>query len=136
MIQIRREFAVDVPLLVPWRHLADVEHWPSWARHIKRAQITPTGALTLQSKGTFHLSNGIRSRFRMVEYNPPHNWRWVGPFLWLSVSYDHRFESIAPSRTKLIWIIEARGLGSSILVVPFAAIYNLNLDKAVPRLVS
>lgn len=135
MIEIRREFVVDVPLTVAWRHLADVEHWPSWALHIKRAQVVPAGTLTPHTSGTFHLSHGLRSTFEMAEYNPPRSWRWVGPVLWLSVSYDHRFETIAGNRTKLIWVVEVRGVGSSTLGAAFAALYERNLDKAVPKLV-
>ncbi|MCI0712114.1 MAG: SRPBCC family protein, partial [Chloroflexi bacterium] len=101
---IRCEFEVDAPLETAWQHLAQVERWPSWARHIRRVELKPPGDLTLQTSGTFHLSNGVRSTFKMVELNPPHHWKWVGQFLWITVHYDHIFEPINDQRTRLIWV--------------------------------
>jgi len=136
MTRIRREFTVDVPLAAAWQHLASVERWPSWAKHIRRAELVPHGQLTSQSSGAFHLGNGIRSTFRMAEYNPHHNWKWVGHFLWLSVSYDHRFYELAAERTKLVWVVEIKGVGESSFGRAFAAIYRRNLDKAIPNLIA
>jgi hypothetical protein len=132
--RIRREFTVDVPLLVAWRHLANVEQWPSWAKHIKSVSLVPAGELTPVSSGTFHLNNGIRSTFRMAVYNPPHNWQWIGPFLWLTVYYDHQFEAIDSQRTKLTWRVDAEGWGELLFGRLFATIYNMNLNKAIPQL--
>ncbi len=42
---IYREFAVDIPLRQAWQHLARVEQWPSWAKHIKRVEMQPAGEL-------------------------------------------------------------------------------------------
>jgi len=136
MTRISREFTVYVPLAVAWQHLASVEGWPSWAKHIRRAELTPRGQLTSQSSGTFHLGNGVRSTFKMAEYNPHNNWKWVGRFLWLSVSYDHRFQSLAAEQTKLIWTIEVEGVGERSLGRVFVAIYRRNLDKAIPNLIA
>ena len=72
----------------------------------------------------------------MTEINPPRNWKWVGTFLWLVVHYDHRFERMDEQRTKLTWIVSADGIGVSVLGRLFAAIYNSNLDKAIPCLIS
>jgi len=33
---VRREFTVDVPVQRAWDHLANVNAWTSWAKHIKR----------------------------------------------------------------------------------------------------
>ncbi len=78
---IHREFVVDAPLQDARRHLAQVERWPSWARHITSVELDPPGDLTRQSSSALHLSNGIRSRFKLVELNPPKHWKWVGPFI-------------------------------------------------------
>lgn len=133
---IRREFTVDVPLETAWNYLAQVEQWPSWAKHIKFVTLAPKGELTLQSKGAFHLANGIKSEFRMAELNPPRNWKWVGPVLWLMIHYDHQFEAIDRQRTKLIWIVSAEGFGASIFGKFFAAIYGRNLNRAIPNLIA
>ncbi|MFN8492459.1 MAG: SRPBCC family protein [Caldilineaceae bacterium] len=133
---IRREFTVDAPLARAWQHLAQVEQWPTWAKHIHRVELTPKGELTHDTKGSFHLRNGLRSTFQMTEFNPMRNWQWVGPFLWLTVYYDHQFEPVNEQRTKLIWVIGAEGFGVALFGRLFAAIYNQNLNQAIPRLVA
>ncbi len=133
---IRREFDVDVPLTTAWRHLAQVEQWPTWARHIKHVELNPKGELTLSTVGSFRLVNGVKSDFKMTEINPFQNWKWIGPFLWLVIQYDHRFERMDGRRTRLTWLVSAEGFGVSVLGKLFAAIYNRNLDKAIPLLIS
>jgi len=77
----------------------------------------------------------MRSTFRMIEFHPPHNWKWRGPFLWLSVDYDHRFEPAPGGGTRMIWLLEASGFAVGSLGRLFAAIYARNLDRAIPRLI-
>lgn len=136
MIQIHREFFVDIPSVVAWRHLVSVRGWPSWAKHIRRVELSPSGVLTSQSTGVFYLKNHVRSEFKMAEYHPPHSWKWIGRFLWLSVSYDHRFEPVTTDRTKLIWTVEVDGIGASTFGRAFALLYCRNLDQAIPALVA
>jgi hypothetical protein len=133
---IRREFTVDVPLPRAWEHLARIEEWPSWAPHIKRIELQPPGDLSPQSMGVIHLSNGLKPAFRVTEFNPPHNWKWVGFFLWLTVLYNHWFESLDPGHTKLTWIVQAQGFGARLLGPLFAKIYRRSLEKAVPLLIA
>jgi hypothetical protein len=133
---LRREFTVDLPRARAWHHLAQLERWPSWARHIRRIEVTPAGELGSQTTGVIHLTNGIKSVFRMTEFNPPQNWKWVGRFLWATVEYDHVFEELGPEKTRLIWTIAAERFAVSILGKLFARIYNKNLDTAVPLLVA
>jgi hypothetical protein len=110
---IQRDFVVEAPLEAAWQHLAQVEKWPSWAKHIRHVELTPKGELTPSSKGRFHLANGIKSEFRMTELNPRRNWKWVGPFLWLMVHYDHQFEAIDKQHTKMTWIVGVEGFGAA-----------------------
>ena len=133
---LRREFTVDMPLKNAWQHLARVERWPSWAKHIKQIDVQPPGELGPKSAGVIRLSNGVKSTFTMTEFNPSRNWKWVGGFLWLTVHYDHRFEQINPQQTKLVWIIEAEGVGVSLFGKLFAKIYDKNLTTAIPALVA
>lgn len=135
MIQLlQRDFVVGVSIQEAWSHLTNVEHWPIWARHIRAVHLEPKGRLTRTTIGRFHLSNGVRSEFKVTEYRPPLGWKWQGPFLWLSVSYDHQFEAIGADQTRMIWTVAAEGFGTSVLGRVFAVIYNRNLDKAIPRL--
>ena len=133
---VRREFEVDIPLATAWKHLAQVERWPTWARHIEHVELNPKGELTLSTVGSFRLANGLKSDFKMTEINPSRNWKWAGPFLWLVVHYDHRFERMDERRTKLTWLVSADGFGVSVFGRLFATIYNRNLDQAIPCLIS
>src|SRR5258707_9963706 len=139
---LRREFTVELPLEKAWRHLARVEQWPSWAKHIKRVEVQPPGDLEPGSTGRLHLVNGIKSGWRgstatftVTEFNPYRNWKWVAGFLWLTCHYDHRFEMLNPTKTKLTWVIEGQGFGKSVIGRLFAKIYSKSLDRAIPRLV-
>ena len=131
---IKREFVVEVPVRQAWSHLARVTAWPTWARHIRTIEVEPVGDLRLGSKGRIHLRNGIRSEFRVVEFSPYSNWKWVGPFLWLTVHYDHRFEPDGLGRTRLTWIVDAEGLGVSVVGWLFAKVYTSSMERAIPHL--
>jgi len=131
---LQKEFIVEASIQRAWDHLTGVENWPSWAPHIRRAELKPEGALTAESTGRFHLANGIKSDFQMTDFHPPHAWVWTGPFLWLNVSYDHRFEAVGDERTRMTWIVSADGFAVSLLGRVFAATYKRNLETAVPRL--
>jgi hypothetical protein len=139
---LRREFRVELPLEKAWQHLARVEQWPSWAKHIKQIDVQPPGELGLKSTGRLHLNNGVKSgwpgscaAFTVTEFNPYHNWKWVAPFLWLKCHYDHFFEELNPTQTKLTWVIEAKGFGKSVIGRLFAKVYSKSLDRAIPLLV-
>jgi hypothetical protein len=133
---VRRDFIVDAPLAAAWDHLARVEAWPSWARHIRQIRLDPPGPLTAGSRGVIRLKGGIRSTFRMTELDPPRSWKWAGPFLWVTVHYDHRFEPAGERRTRLVFVVEAEGLGASVVGRLFGALYARNLDRAIPNLVA
>jgi hypothetical protein len=74
---------VDLPLEKAWQHLARVEQWPSWAKHIKRVELQPAGELGLNSTGRMLLTNGMKTTWKVTEFNPGRNWIWVGDLLWL-----------------------------------------------------
>jgi uncharacterized membrane protein len=135
-VLMRREFVVDVPLERAWEHLARIEAWPSWAKHIKSVTVEPPGQFSPSTVGVFHLTNGMTARFAMTEIVPKNNWKWIGKFLWLTVHYDHRFEPINDARTKIEFIIEIKGFANLVLGKLFAAIYGKNLDRAIPNLVA
>jgi len=130
---LTREFVVNVPVETAWQRLAEIECWPNWARHIKKIEVEPRGPLSASSKGIIHLRNGLRSRFEVREFNPYRNWAWVGPFLWLSVRYDHAFEAAGEHRARLKWTLQADGLASALVGPFFARLYRRNLDEAIPR---
>ena len=131
---LRREFTVELPREKAWHYLAHIEKWPSWARHITQVLVQPPGELGPQSAGYFVLTNGMKPVFRMTEFNPYRNWKWVGGFLWLTIDYDHRFEELSPTRTKLTFELQGKGIGVSVLGRLFAKIYSRSLDRAIPLL--
>jgi hypothetical protein len=132
---IHRSFEVDLSVDAAWRHLAHVTGWPSWARHIRRIDVNPPGALTAASVGIIHLTNGVKSTFRVTTFDPPRRWTWAGRFLWLDVCYDHEFEPIGKRKSRLVWSVIVTGWGSSTLGRLFAFAYRRDLDRAIPRLV-
>src|SRR5581483_10572331 len=71
---LRREFTVELPRERAWQHLARVEQWPSWAKHIKRVELRPPSELGPGSTGRLRLSNGGQVRWTVTEFNPYRNW--------------------------------------------------------------
>lgn len=128
---LQREFVVDLPLEKAWQHLARVEHWPSWAKHIKRVELQPGGELGLNSTGRMLLTNGLKPTWKVTAFNPYRNWIWVGDFLWLAVYYDHRFEELHATQTKITFALEANGCGKSVFGRLFAKVYSKTLDRAI-----
>ncbi len=132
---LRREFVVELPVDAAWHYLARVEQWPSWARHIKQVDVQPPGELGPTSTGRMLLTNGLKPTWTVVEFNPYCNWKWVGDFLWLTVDYDHLFEQLTPTQTKITFVIEAKGIGVSVLGRLFAKVYSRSLDPAIELLI-
>jgi hypothetical protein len=133
---LNRQFTVDQPLVQAWQHLARAERWPTWAQHIKQLELQPPGEVGPNTTVRLTLINGIKSTLTVVEFNLHRNWKWVGRFLWLRISFDHRFEEQNPTQTKLIWIVEAEGLGVTLFTRLLARFYGPNLDRAIPLLVA
>ena len=119
-----------------WQHLARVEQWPNWAKHIKQVEMQPPGELGPESTGRMLLTNGLKPVWTVTEFNPYRNWKWVGNFLWLTVYYDHHFEEVNSTQTKITFVVEATGFGVSVLGRLFAKVYSKNLDPAIALLVN
>jgi hypothetical protein len=132
---LEKRFSARVSVADAWAHLEKIEKWPTWAKHIRRAELSPPGTLVPESRGAIWLTNGVRSTFRMEELNPGVGWKWVGPFLWIKVHYDHQFRSRGPGETEVTFILDAEGFGVSVFGRLFAAVYRRNLERAVPNLV-
>ena len=131
---VNRDFVVDASIEIAWAHFGKIEQWPSWAKHIKDVKLSPSGDISHNSVGSLRLTNGIESEFRVTEFQLHHNWKWKGPFLWMRMEYDHRFEPLGYDKTKFTWIIEGEGIGVSTIGRVFAWQYKRNLNKAIPLL--
>ena len=133
---LRRSFKAAVTPAQAWAHLEKVSEWPTWAHHIRSIELTPPGVLEPTTQGVIHLTNGIRTTFRMEELNRGKNWQWRGPFLWLMVHYDHRIERVSNAECEITFVIKVEGFAAPIFGRIFAAIYSLNLNRAIPRLIA
>lgn len=133
---IKREFIVNAALDDAFAHLAQVEKWPSWAKHIQRVELEPTGPVTATTQGALYLTNGIKTHFQMINFDPPQSWEWVGKFLWLTIAYDHRLMAASDSTTQIAFIVKVEGIGVSTIGRLFAAVYKANLNRAIPNLIA
>jgi hypothetical protein len=133
---IDESFEVAVPLSLAWDHLAQVENWPTWAKHIKSVVRTPAGPLSIDTQATVRLTNGMTSTFKMIEFAPPSHWKWRGSLLGAQIYYDHVFSEIAPGQTGVQFTVDASGRQVTILGGIFASMYRRNLRGAVPLLIA
>jgi len=70
----------------------------------------------------------------MEELNPRKNWKWAGPFIWLTVHYDHQFTRAGPEETEIAFVLDGEGFAVGLFGRLFAKIYAANLDRAIPNL--
>jgi hypothetical protein len=133
---INRALVVDISRERAWRHLARVESWPSWAKHIKAVELTPPGDIGAQSRGVLRLRNGLTTRFQVQELVQFNHWMWVGRVLWLTVAYDHTFTALTSQRTQIAFLVALEGWGVPLVGRLFAAIYDRYLDTAIPYLIA
>jgi hypothetical protein len=132
---VDKSFAVRAPLEVAWNHLAQIEGWSSWAKHIRSVVKSPPGPLSRDTHGTLRLANGVRTTFRMIEFEPPRHWKWAGSFLGSEILYDHIFSEDKPNQTTIRFTVDAGG-GSAVFIRGiFGWIYRKNLERAVPLLI-
>jgi hypothetical protein len=96
---------------------------------------SPAGPLCFNSRATLKLSNGMKTTFQMVEFDPPRQWKWVGSFLGSPILYDHIFSPTEPGQTTVRFTVDVGGGPGAFLRGIFGHIYRKNLDRAVPLLV-
>jgi hypothetical protein len=133
---VQQEFVVDAPLETAWDHLAHVERWPTWAKHIKRVELKPPGEVGPDSEGKIYLRMAPASTFKVSEFARHERWKWVGPFLWMIVYYDHTFEPVDATHTRMAFVVDGEGFGVGVFGRIFGAVYNANLRRAIPNLVA
>jgi hypothetical protein len=59
----------------------------------------------------------------------------AGPFLWITIHYDHRFRSLGPWETELTFSLDGEGRAVGVVGPIFACVYARNLDRAISPLV-
>lgn len=128
-------FVVRAPLEVAWNHVAEVENWPTWARHIRSVRKVPPGPLSSSSRGTLRLANGIATRFEMIEFERLEHWKWASRFFGSQILYDHIFSQLQPEQTTIRFTVDITGALGVLIGGIFGRIYRKNLERAVPLLV-
>ncbi|MFZ0821377.1 MAG: SRPBCC family protein [Candidatus Acidiferrales bacterium] len=132
---VDKSFVVRTQLDTVWNHIAKVEQWPTWAKHIRSVVASPPGKLTAESRATLKLSNGVRTSFQMIEFDPPRHWKWAGDFLGAEVFYDHIFLQRNPGETTVRFTVDVGGGPAPLIRGIFGFIYRRNLERAVPLLI-
>jgi uncharacterized protein YndB with AHSA1/START domain len=133
---LERSITVDASPAEAWDHLAEPSRWPSWARHLRRVDVTPAGPVALGSRGVVHLGNGTRARQEVTALEPGRHWRWDGRFLWMALAYDHRFEPVPEGGCRITFTVDGGGAGAGTLGRVFARAYGRQLDRSLPLLVA
>ena len=96
---VKRIFEVDAPLEEAWHRLAEVERWPEWAPHHLGDGLSARRARS-HIKRCLQIKRPGRTTFRMLAWEPPVRWEWVGGLPGVRIYYDHRFESSGPAATE------------------------------------
>ena len=117
---IDESFEVAEPESLAWDHLAQVENWPTWAK-IKSVVRTPAGPLSIDTQATVPLTNGMTSKFRMIEFAPPRHWKWRGSLLGAQIYYDYVFSEVATGQSGVRFTVDSSGWQ--------VAIFGRNLRK-------
>src|ERR671910_3602721 len=135
-ILVERVFALGLPADTVWALLAQVERWPEWAPHMRRARLDGKAALGPDSEGEFRFRPVGSGNFQMTAWEPPHLWTWRGQAVGLQIMYHHHFEAVRGPATRLRWVVELaegrRGLRANV----FARVYGRIIDRAWPRFVA
>ncbi len=132
---VDKSFVARAPLEVAWNHLAQIEAWPSWAKHIRSVVKSPPGPLSRDTQGTLRLANGVKTTFRMIDFEPLRHWKWAGSFLGSQILYDHIFSEDTPNQTTIRFTVDTGGGPAVLIRGIFGWIYRRNLERAVPLLV-
>lgn len=131
---VREEVVVDRSATEAWKHLSQLERWPSWAAHIKSMQPTPPGELTASTTVVLHMSAGPRVTMSVTAYDPPRSWIWEGRSMGMTTRFEHRFEELEGSRTRILFLAWVSGALSGPGGLVFGGMMKRALRVALPRL--
>jgi Polyketide cyclase / dehydrase and lipid transport len=132
-ILVEREFDVDLPVDTVWALLAQVQRWPEWAPHIRRARLDGVGKLGPDSNGEFRFSPVGSGRVHVTDWEPPCRWTWRGRVVGLPIVYHHYFKGLPGATTRLRWAVELAEGRRGHRANAFAWVYGRLIDRAWPR---
>jgi Polyketide cyclase / dehydrase and lipid transport len=135
-ILVERAFGLRLPPETAWDLLAQIERWPEWAHHIRRARLVGGGPLGPDSKGELRFWPAGSGNVQMTRWEPPHVWTWRGRVVGLPIVYHHHFEAVPGPTTRLRWVVELAEGRRGLRANAFARIYARIVDRAWPRFVA
>ena len=135
-ILVERVFDLGLPADTVWALLVQVERWPEWAPHIRRARLDGEGTLGAESQGQFQFWPAGSGRVHMTTWEPPHLWTWRGRVVGLPIIYHHHFEALPGPTTRLRWVVELAEGRPGPRANAFARVYARIIDRAWPRFVA
>jgi hypothetical protein len=104
--------------------------------HIRSISISSPGPRSLRTHATLWLSNGVKTSFQVIEFDPPRHWKWAGSFLGAQILYDHIFVQEEPEVTKVRFTMDVSGGIGVLIRGVFSNVYRRNLLRAVLLLVA
>ena len=106
----RREIVVNVPREVAWEHFSRPRAWQSWLGSGAPTEVGPGDVIGPDTVASF----GGAITFRMAEFDPPNHWMWATRMLWFTSRYDHVFERITDSQTRMVFHMRITGFGNDL----------------------
>lgn len=131
---VREQVVVDRPASAAWKHLANLEDWPSWAGHIRRMDPTPPGELTASTQVMLHMRAGPRTKMIVTEYDPPRRWVWEGKSFGMTTTFEHRLEEAGEGGTRIWFLAWVSGPLSGPGGWIFGKMMHRYLARALPKL--
>jgi len=135
-ILVERVFDLPLPADTAWALLAQVERWPDWAPHIRRARLAGGGPLGPESEAELWFWPAGTGRVHMTTWEPFHLWTWRGRVVGLPIIYHHHFAALPGPTTRLRWVVELAEGRRGLRANAFARIYSRIIDRAWPRFVA
>lgn len=131
---LREEVTVDRPNAVAWDHLAQLERWPTWGRHIRRMTPSPPGVLTESTTVILRMRNGARTTMVVTEFDPPRRWVWEGRSFMTLTRFEHKFEPVGDDGTRIWFLAWMSGPLARPMGFMFGRMMKRYLARGFPKL--
>ncbi len=131
---VREQVVVARPVSAAWKHLANLEEWPSWAGHIRQMDPTPPGELTASTQVMLHMRAGPRTLMIVTEYEPPRRWVWEGRSFGITTLFEHKLEEIGAGQTRIWFLAWVSGPLAGPGGWTFGKMIRRYLARALPKL--
>ena len=131
---LREAVTVDRSAAVAWNHLAQLERWPTWGRHIRRMTPSPSGALTESTSVILQMRNGAKTTMVVTEFEPPRRWVWEGRSFETLTRFEHQFEPVDGGGTRIWFLAWMSGPIAGPMGWIYGRMMKRNLARGFPKL--